>query len=343
MTNKNNPCELDGFSFLEFSSLNGDYIKSYFQNLGFSLVAECHNYPLEVWQQNRILFILNELSYGQALNHARTHESGVCAMGFRVKDKQKSFEIALNNGATPAQSHPVYNLPAIVGIGGSVIYFTDHTFKPIEEDWKINHTHIHKGAGLMEIDHLTHNVYRGKLHKWAEFYKKIFGFTEIRDFNIHGKHTGLYSQALTSPCGKIKIPLNESKDDKSQIEEFLQEYHGEGIQHIALTTDNIYESIDKLKELEINFLDTPNTYYEQIKNRLPWEKESIEEMQKRKILIDGGPNEADGILLQIFTENIFGPVFFEIIQRKGHPGFGEGNFQALYEAIERDQILRGRL
>lgn len=343
MTITNNPCELDGFSFLEFSSLNANDMKIRFKNLGFTLVAECPTHPIEVWQQNNIFFILNDLAFGQAQNHARTHESGACAMGFRVKDKQKSFEIALNNGATAAHPHPVYHLPAIVGIGGSVIYFTDHTFKPIKDDWIIHHNDTPKGAGLLEIDHLTHNVYRGKLKKWADFYKEIFGFTEIRDFNIHGKHTGLYSQALSSPCGKIKIPLNESKDDKSQIEEFLQEYHGEGIQHIALTTENIYDSIDKLKDLEIAFLDTPNTYYELIKNRLPWEKEPIAEMKKRKILIDGGPNESDGLLLQIFTENIFGPVFFEIIQRKGHPGFGEGNFQALYEAIERDQIERGRL
>ena len=341
--NVKNPCNLDGFSFLEFSSLDAQEVRQKFKNLGFTLMAECHTHPFQVWQQNNIIFLLNDLPTGQAQNHARTHEAGACAMGFHVHNKEQAFETAIENGATAANRHPIYDLPSIIGIGGSVIYFTDHSFHPINEEWYIRHHQHPKGAGLEIIDHLTHNVYRGKLAKWAEFYKNIFGFTEIRDFNIQGKHTGLYSQALVSPCGKIKIPLNESKDDKSQIEEFLQEYHGEGIQHIALSTDNIYDSIDKLHEFGVQFLDTPETYFQQISARLPWSKESISEMQKRKILIDGGPKETDGILLQIFTENIFGPVFFEIIQRKGHSGFGEGNFQALYEAIERDQIERGQL
>ena len=181
------------------------------------------------------------------------------------------------------------------------------------------------------------------MDKWAEFYESIFNFQQIRYFNIEGKMTGLISRALASPCGKIKIPLNESKDDKSQIEEFLHEYNGEGIQHMALTTENIYHTVHTLREQGVQFLDVPDTYYEMLHTRLPWHQEPVTQLQAEKILMDGEADPKHGLLLQIFTENIFGPVFFEIIQRKGNQGFGEGNFQALFEAIERDQIKRGTL
>lgn len=338
-----NPCQLDGFSFLEFSSKTPEHIRHQFKALGFIHRASNSTNKLEIWQQNKIIFLLNALPNCQAEEHALIHTSGPCAMGFNVENATVAYETALNRGAKSAPPHPVYKLPAIQGIGGSVIYFSDAQFNPIPASFLIHSSSSSNETGLEFIDHLTHNVRRGQLKVWSSFYHKIFGFKEIRDFNIQGQQTGLYSQALQSPCGKIKIPLNESKDDISQIEEFLQEYNGEGIQHIALHTNDIYHTITSLNKNNIHFLNTPATYFEMIPSRLPWQKEPITELQKLKILIDGGPKPEDGILLQIFTENIFGPVFFEIIQRKGHHGFGEGNFQALFEAIERDQMNRGKL
>jgi 4-hydroxyphenylpyruvate dioxygenase len=341
--NNTNPCHLNGFSFLEFSSQTPDDMRQNFKNLGFLLVARHTRFPIEIWQQGEISFVLNQLDNCQAQHHAQIHQSGACAMGFHTHDRHKAHQTAIERGAKAANPHPIYDLPSIQGIGGSVIYFTDTAFQLFEHQWEIYHHGPAEGAGLEFIDHLTHNVHRGQLKVWSDFYHTIFGFKEIRDFNIQGQHTGLYSQALASPCGKIKIPLNESKDEHSQIEEFLQEYHGEGIQHIALHTSNIYHTVDKIHEMGIMFLNTPDTYFDMIMQRLPWQDEPLAMLQKLKILIDGGPKKADGVLLQIFTENLFGPVFFEIIQRKGHSGFGEGNFQALFEAIERDQMLRGKL
>jgi len=343
MYTKENPCALNGFAFLEFSSTQPEHVHTVFKQMGFSKIASHPEQALDCWQQNQILFIHNHIQNSQASQHASLHNSAACAMGFQVEDAEKSFNIALERGAQEAQRHPIYNLRAIKGIGGSVIYFADKLFSAYEHHWTMNPDSIQQNCGLEFIDHLTHNVYRGELKKWADFYHKIFNFHQIRHFNITGQMSGLYSEALESPCGKIKIPLNESKDEKSQIEEFLHEFRGEGIQHIALHTGNIYKTVAQMEKKNIHFLDTPNTYFEMISKRLPWQNEPIHDLQKLKILIDGGPTPEQGILLQIFTENIFGPVFFEIIQRKGNQGFGEGNFQALFEAIERDQINRGVL
>ncbi|HWM45229.1 MAG TPA: 4-hydroxyphenylpyruvate dioxygenase, partial [Burkholderiales bacterium] len=198
-----------------------------------------------------------------------------------------------------------------------------------------------RGAGLAYVDHLTHNVHRGRMQEWAEFYERLFNFREIRYFDIEGKLTGLKSKAMTSPCGKIRIPINESSDDRSQIQEYLEQYHGEGIQHIALHAPDIYATVDKLRAHGVDLLDTPDTYYELLEKRLPGHGEPVEELKKRKILIDGSPS--GGLLLQIFTKTMIGPIFFEIIQRKGDEGFGEGNFKALFESMELDQVRRGVL
>jgi len=343
MLSLDNPCQLNGFAFLEFSSQNPQDLQPLFKNLGFTCLAIHSQQQMEVWQQGQIIFLLNSIPYSQAQEHAKQHGSGACAMGFRVKDARRAHEIALNRGAHQAPPHPIYHFPAIAGIGGSVIYFVNEDFDAYLQDMNILNYPTKSDYGLAFIDHLTHNVHRGQLPYWADFYRKIFCFHEIRDFNIQGQQTGLYSQALSSPCGKIKIPLNESKDELSQIEEFLHEYHGEGIQHIALHTSNIYQTVEKIHAAGINFLDTPDTYFAMINDRLPWQQEPIEQLKQLKILIDGGPQKKDGLLLQIFTQNLIGPIFFEIIQRKGHQGFGEGNFQALFEAIEREQILRKTL
>jgi 4-hydroxyphenylpyruvate dioxygenase len=238
------------------------------------------------------------------------------------------------------------NIPAIEGIGGSLIYLVDRygeqtiydvDFVPLVSDKAL------PGVGLAEIDHLTHNVHRGRMALWAEFYERLFNFREIRYFDIEGKRTGLKSKAMTSPCGKIRIPINESADDKSQIAEYLEAYHGEGIQHIALAARDIYQTVEELRRRGVHFMAVPETYYEAVDTRLPGHGEDLARLRRDQILIDGAPAQGQGLLLQIFTETVIGPIFFEIIERKGNDGFGEGNFRALFESIERDQIRRGVL
>lgn len=345
MQTKNNPCGLDGFAFLEFSGPDKNRLHQQFTEMGFQPVATHKDQDITLFKQGDIQFIVNAAPHCQAEAHAKIHGPGACAMGFKVFDAKAAFQYAIAHGATAFEDapHTHHGLPAIQAIGGSVIYFVDDNHQPFTQHWSIDATVPVTGNGLLLIDHLTHNVFRGNMDKWAGFYESIFNFQEIRFFNIKGKMTGLVSRALGSPCGKIKIPLNESKDDLSQIEEFLHDYKGEGIQHIALTTDNIYKSVHTLREQGVKFLDVPDTYYEMLDTRLPWHKEPVNQLNAEKILMDGEIDPKHGLLLQIFTENIFGPVFFEIIQRKGNQGFGEGNFQALFEAIERDQVRRGTL
>ncbi len=342
-----NPCGLDGFAFLEFSGDRNKLTKQ-FSEMGFQLTATHQAAPIFWYQQGDIVFIVNLSQGSQALHHAEVHGTGACAMGFKVRNAKIAHAYAIQQGAKnfKDQDPHRHHLPAIEAIGGSVIYFVDDTHPPFAGQWiepLQEERHPYTETGLQFIDHLTHNVYRGNLDKWAKFYEKIFNFREIRFFNIEGKLTGLLSRALSSPCGKIKIPLNESKDDKSQIEEFLHDYQGEGIQHIALATNNIYHTVHTLHQHGVHFLDVPNSYYDMIAQRIPWHQESLTALQHEKILIDGERDPTHGLLLQIFTENVFGPVFFEVIQRRGNEGFGEGNFQALFEAIERDQIKRGTL
>lgn len=343
-TQHNNPCGLDGFAFLEFSG-DSTLLNKQFQALGFAISATHLDQPITCYQQGNIQFLLNASLQSQAAEHAANHGTGACAMGFQVTDAELAYAHALKNGAVPFHDckHANHGLLGIQAIGGSVIYFVDATHKPFSKHWKKQPNTPIQGSGLGTIDHLTHNVFRGNMQLWADFYTRIFNFHEIRFFNIEGKATGLISRALSSPCGKIKIPLNESKDDLSQIEEFLHEYKGEGIQHVALTSDNIIRTVSTLRSQGVQFLDVPDSYYEMVQDRIPWHQEPLEELHKGHILVDGEKDPAHGLLLQIFTENLFGPVFFEIIQRKGNQGFGEGNFQALFEAIERDQIKRGTL
>lgn len=340
-----NPCGLDGFAFVEFSGPDAAAFDQLFSAMGFQQTGKLAKQPIVRYQQGNIEFIVNTMPNTQAEQHYKTHGPGACAMGFRVHDAQKAWKYAVSRGAVPFEDslHAHHHLPAIAAIGGSVIYFVDHQHAPFQNQWEATGQAGTQTADLTIIDHLTHNVQRGNMDKWAAYYEDIFNFSEIRYFDITGKMTGLISRAMASPCGKIKIPLNESKDDHSQIEEFLQEFQGEGIQHIALGSSNIYRSVHAMRENGIRFLDVPDTYYDLIENRVPWQQEPIAQLAAERILIDGEKNPEAGLLLQIFTENVFGPVFFEIIQRKGNEGFGEGNFQALFEAIECDQIKRGIL
>ncbi len=344
---KENPCGLLGFAFLEFSGPQSEPLHRQFIEMGFTKTAIHQQLDITRYEQGNIQFIVNQEKNCQAEAHAKTHGPGACAMGFKVQNAKAAHDYAIHHGATSfnEKGHVHHHLLAIEAIGGSVIYFVDEQHHPFDNQWKELHPQSTKElkSGLTDIDHLTHNVFRGNMDKWAKFYESIFNFHEIRFFNITGKMTGLISRALASPCGTIKIPLNESKDDQSQIEEFLHQYQGEGIQHIALNTPDIYHTVHHLRKQGVKFLSVPDTYYDMIKDRIPWHDEPMNQLHHEQILIDGEKDPAGGLLLQIFTENIFGPVFFEIIQRRGNQGFGEGNFQALFEAIERDQVKRGTL
>ena len=341
-----NPMGTDGFEFVEYAAPDPALLRSLFERLGFPVVARHRSKNVTLHSQGDINFVINAEPDSFAQKFAQAHGPCVCAMGFRVKDAAAAFERAVKLGAEPYRTNvgPMeLNIPAIVGIGGSLIYFVDRygDRNIYDVDFRSVTPAPMEQAGLIEIDHLTHNVHRGNMNKWTGFYEKLFNFREIRYFDIEGKKTGLFSRALTSPCGKIRIPINESQDDKSQIEEYLREYKGEGIQHIALSTADIYQTVDVLRGRGVAFQDTPETYYEGANTRVAGHQEDIGELRKRRILIDGNGTNHEGVLLQIFTANVIGPIFFEIIQRKGNQGFGEGNFKALFESIELDQIRRG--
>ena len=345
-----NPAGTNGFDFLEFTTKDVSKLTNQFEMMGFKHVATHKALDIKIYQQNDIRFIINNAKNSLASRFADAHGASVCAMGFQVANAKQTFEFCLSKGArayTPENESIVYDIPAIYGVGDSVIYFVDHQNGAANYAREFHYTDQHPGAhpghGFTYLDHVTHNLHRGNMDIWADFYTRLFNFREIRYFDIEGKLTGLKSRAMTSPCGKIRIPLNESSDDKSQIEEFLKEFNGEGIQHIALGAKNIYESVEILRKKGIAFLDTPDSYYELLEARLPAHGEPLDALKNLNILLDGNTEEKKRLLLQIFTQNMLGPVFFEIIQRKGDEGFGEGNFRALFESIELDQIRRGVL
>jgi 4-hydroxyphenylpyruvate dioxygenase len=343
-----NPLGLDGFEFVEFASPQPEALAALFEAMGFTHLADHRSKNVRRYQQGDINFLLNMDTVGQAAEFRNAHGPSANAMAFRVHDARAAFEEAVRRGATPVSGRvgPMeLNIPAIEGIGRSNLYLVDRY--GAQEIYDVDFV-ARRGAlrdqravGLHTLDHLTHNVNRGRLDHWADFYRRIFNFREIRHFDITGQATGLLSRAMTAPDDKIRIPLNESQDDHSQIEEFLRQYRGEGIQHLALATDDIFATVDALRANGIRFQDTPDTYYQGIDRRLPGHGHDIAELRRRRILIDGAPETGGGLLLQIFTENMVGPIFFEIIQRKGNEGFGEGNFKALFESIELDQIRRG--
>jgi 4-hydroxyphenylpyruvate dioxygenase len=342
---RDNPLGLDGFEFVEFTSADPEALAGLFTGLGFTHSGDHKRLKVRRYSQGDINFLLNMEPSGHAESFRGEHGPSASAMAFRVKDAQKAFALAQARGAVAAEGE--YGYPAIEGIGGSYLYLIDRygtdsiydsDFEPVAgADEEKN------AAGLHTLDHLTHNVHRGRMSHWAGFYERIFNFREIRYFDIEGQQTALLSRAMTAPDDKIRIPLNESQDDYSQIAEYLRDYNGEGIQHLALSTDDIFATVDTLRANGIRFQESPDTYYDMIDERLPGHGHDVAEMRKRRILIDGSPETGEGLLLQIFTENMIGPIFFEIIQRKGNEGFGEGNFKALFESIELDQMRRGVL
>jgi len=356
-----NPMGTDGFEFIEYAAPDPRAMGALFERLGFKAIARHRHKNVLLYRQGEINFIVNAEPDSFAQRFARLHGPSICAIAFRVADAKAAYERAVSLGAwgyagTAAPGE--LNIPAIKGIGDSLIYlidrwrgkggkqpgeignigFFDVDFEPLEEGSTAASLNP-PGFGLTYIDHLTHNVHKGRMKEWADFYERLFNFREIRYFDIEGQVTGVKSKAMTSPCGKIRIPINEEGTEKAgQIQEYLDKYHGEGIQHVALGSTDLLRTVDALKARGVKLLDTNETYYALIDKRIPGHGESVAELKKRRILIDG---KAGALLLQIFSENQLGPIFFEFIQRKGDEGFGEGNFKALFESIELDQMKRG--
>jgi 4-hydroxyphenylpyruvate dioxygenase len=351
-----NPAGLDGFEFIEFSASEKGMLEPVFETMGFTKVARHRSKDVELWRQGGINLITNYEPKSAAWYFSREHGPSACGMGFRVRDARKAYAHLLEQGAEPVhvQTGPMeLHIPGIRGIGNSIIYLIDRygdglDIYDIDFEYLPDVEKHPVGAGFKLIDHLTHNVYGGRMKYWADFYEQLFNFREIRYFDIKGEYTGLTSKALTAPDGKIRIPLNEEgKGGGGQIEEFLREFNGEGIQHIALICDDLYACYDSLKQKGVPFMTAPPAaYYEMLDERLPGHGEDVEGLKSRGLLLDGTTEGGQPrLLLQIFAQAQIGPVFFEFIQRKGDykEGFGEGNFKALFESMERDQIQRGAL
>ncbi|HEY6864743.1 MAG TPA: 4-hydroxyphenylpyruvate dioxygenase [Burkholderiales bacterium] len=352
-----NPMGTEGFEFVEYAAPDPRALGALFETLGFKAIARHRHKNVILYRQGGVNFIVNAEPDSFAQRFARLHGPSICAIALRVRDAAAAYRRAIDMGAWgfDSRSGPMeLNIPAIKGVGDSLIYFVDRwrgkdgrcgignisiydvDFEQLGADGDGSHA----GAGLLAVDHLTHNVHRGRMKEWADFYERLFNFREARYFDIEGRLTGLKSKAMISPCGKIRIPINESSDDRSQIQEYLEAYHGEGIQHIALATADIHATVESLRRAGVAFMDTPDTYYEALDARVPGHGEDVGRLRRDRILLDGAPGD---LLLQIFTKTVIGPIFFEIIQRKGNEGFGEGNFRALFESIELDQIRRGSL
>ena len=359
-----NPMGTDGFEFIEYAAPDPRAMGALFERLGFKAIARHRHKDVLLYRQGGINFIVNGEPDSFAQRFARLHGPSICAIAFRVADAKAAYERAVALGAWGYAGHAgpgELNIPAIKGIGDSLIYlidrwrgkggkqagdignigFYDVDFEPLETVGSAAASLDPVGHGLTFIDHLTHNVHKGRMKEWADFYERLFNFREIRYFDIEGQVTGVKSKAMTSPCGKIRIPINEEGTEKAgQIQEYLDKYRGEGIQHVAMGSTDLFRTVDALKAKGVKLLDTNDTYYELVDKRIPGHGQNLAELRKRRILVDG---KAGALLLQIFSENQLGPIFFEFIQRKGDEGFGEGNFKALFESIELDQIKRGVL
>ena len=350
-TTFDNPMGIHGFEFVEFAAPvgQGPRMREYLEKLGFTAIARHRARDITLFRQGRINFLLNETGDSFASHFAEAHGPSAC--GFAIRFQKPTADVlkhVLANGGAEIDFKPetkAVDARVIKGIGDCMLYLVDDGDDALYADFlPLEGVDQHPpGFGLTFIDHLTHNLFLGNMQKWSDYYEKLFNFREIRYFDIKGAKTGLLSKAMTAPDGVVRIPLNESSDEKSQINEYLREYKGEGIQHIALFTDDIYGTVEAMRERGVAFLDTPDTYFDVIDQRIPDHGEDVPRLRENKILIDADPETKTRKLLQIFTQNAFGPIFFEIIQRKGNEGFGEGNFQALFESIERDQMRRGVL
>ena len=345
-----NPAGTDGFEFVEFAHSDPEVLRNVFGQMGYCHVATHKTRAIELWQQGDITYVLNADPDSFAAGFVRAHGPSAPSMGWRVADAQHAFDRAVARGAKPYEgSGRVLDVPAIYGIGGSLIYFVDKYSdgSPYDAEYDWIAPSKPDGVGFYYLDHLTHNVFRGNMDTWFKFYGELFNFRQVRFFDIEGKYTGLFSRALTSPCGKIRIPINEDRGETGQIVSYLKKYNGEGIQHIAVGARDLYDATDAIAKRGVKFMPgPPDAYYDMSFDRVSGHSEPIERMKRHGILIDG-EGVVDGgqtrILLQLFSKTVIGPIFFEFIQRKGDDGFGEGNFQALFESIEREQIASGEL
>lgn len=348
MSTDKNPVGIKGFEFVEFASPDPDALKALFKDLGFSLTKSHESRPLDYFNQGDIHFIINRDPHSFAASFSKLHGPCACATGWRVENAEKAFEIAVSRGAKPAKQSDYMRhgkkVPAIMGVGESLIYFIDDFKNPDRYQQMgfaaAKNPEVVQSKGFALMDHLTNNVFQGELKPLADFYKNVFGFEEVRYFDIRGQKTGLLSYALRSPCGSFCIPINEGTESKSQINEYLRDYKGPGIQHIALLTPNMLKTMDLMQDAKFDTLDIDADYYDDVFKRIPNVTEDHDKIRKYNLLVDG---DESGYLIQIFSKNVIGPIFFEFIQRKNHLGFGEGNFGALFRAIERDQERRGVL
>jgi 4-hydroxyphenylpyruvate dioxygenase len=342
-----NPMGINGFGFVEFAAPDVAPLHQLFLDMGFTAVSRHKAKAITRYRQGNVNYLINEEGNSFASDLATAHGPSACGFAIFVKNPDTCYTEVLARGAE-AMAHKAHSravaAPVIKGIGDCMLYLLQDGADPFEDYLPIPDVAQNPvGFGLSFIDHLTHNLYFGNMAKWSGYYEQLFGFREIRYFDIKGAKTSLLSKAMTAPDGMVRIPLNESSDEKSQINEYLKEYKGEGIQHIACFSDNIYHTIEAMRARGVQFLDTPDTYFDVIDQRIPEHGEDVPRMRKNKILIDADPETKQRKLLQIFTTTNIGPIFFEVIQRKGNEGFGEGNFQALFESIERDQMQRGVL
>jgi len=347
MNQVTNPLGLRGIEFTEFATPDSDFMHKAFTDFGFSKLKKFKGKDIDYYNQNDIHFLLNNEVTGFSKEFAKSHGPAICSMGWRVDDAKFAYNEAVRLGAKAADEE-IKNLPypAIFGIGDSLIYFIDKYLDKgciYDDDFEdLSEPNVVKDKGFMVVDHMTNNVEHGTMHKWADFYKNVFGFYEVRYFDIDGAKTGLTSYALRSPDGSFCIPINEGKaaNKNNQIDEYLREYNGPGVQHLAFLSNDIVKSLDAMEGSSIETLDIIPEYYDSIYDRVPQVTEDRDKIRHHQILVDGNK---DGYLLQIFTKNMFGPIFIEIIQRKNNLGFGEGNFTALFESIEREQERRGTL
>ncbi len=343
-----NPCGLEGIDFVEFVSPRPEVLDALFKAFGLSKTMTHAHRPIDLYQQGDISFLVNRDPESFSASFGALHGPSISSMGWRVKDGGAALAAAVRGGAKPRDAGDLSSggaaVPTIYGIGDSLLYFIDRWRD--SNKWeklgflKLEQPELVPSKGFVAIDHLTNNVEKGTLQTWSHFYKSVFGFEEVRYFDIRGAKTGLTSFALRSPCGYFCIPINEGTDKKSQINEYLEEYRGPGIQHLAFLSEDILSSLAQLEGTPIEMLDMDTEYYAEVFQRVPNVTESHAELQRRHVLVDG---DADGYLLQIFTKNLIGPIFIELIQRKNHLSFGEGNFGALFRSIERDQQKRGYL
>lgn len=345
-----NPAGTDGFEFVEFAHPDPQELRDLFARMGYAHVANHKTKLIELWQQGDVTYILNADPESFAAKFVEEHGPCAPSMGWRVADAARAMEHAVSKGAVPyTGTGKALDVPAIEGIGGSLLYFVDRYFdtSPYNDEFDWTGQSKPAGVGFFYLDHLTHNVHKGNMDKWFRFYSDLFNFREIRFFDIEGKFTGLRSRALTSPCGRIRIPINEDRGETGQIVAYLKKYNGEGIQHIAVGSDDLFQSTDTIADKGLKFMPAPpDAYYALSKTRVVGHEEPLDRMKKHGILIDGEGVDDGGetkILLQIFSKTVIGPIFFEFIQRKGDDGFGEGNFKALFESIEQEQINNGEL